>query len=119
MTPMLRVIAILSFAALAASFCTPAFTASALERAYRVIKTNNSSISRTASTPTTPVWSGFGQAKMTPAADPKTKKPYTIQGRRLPHHVSTRWSGSTARTSIRRRISTRRGSRWTKSRSSR
>jgi kynurenine formamidase len=28
---------------------------------------------------TTPVWSGFGQAKMTPAADPKTGKPYTIK----------------------------------------
>ena len=28
--------------------------------------------------PGTPVWSGFGQAKMTPAADPKTHEPYTI-----------------------------------------
>jgi kynurenine formamidase len=28
--------------------------------------------------PTTPVWSGFGQAKMTPMADPKTGKPYTV-----------------------------------------
>jgi kynurenine formamidase len=28
--------------------------------------------------PDTPVWSGFGQAKMTPAADPKTHEPYTI-----------------------------------------
>ncbi|HET6925695.1 MAG TPA: cyclase family protein [Hyphomicrobiaceae bacterium] len=28
--------------------------------------------------PDTPVWSGFGQAKMSPAADPKTKEPYTI-----------------------------------------
>jgi kynurenine formamidase len=26
----------------------------------------------------TPVWSGFGQAKMTPAADPATKRPYTL-----------------------------------------
>jgi kynurenine formamidase len=25
------------------------------------------------------VWSGFGQAKMTPAADPKTHRPYTIK----------------------------------------
>jgi kynurenine formamidase len=28
--------------------------------------------------PTTPVWQGFGQAQMTPAADPKTHQPYTI-----------------------------------------
>jgi len=28
--------------------------------------------------PDTPVWSGFGQAKMTPAANPETKQPYTI-----------------------------------------
>ena len=28
--------------------------------------------------PTTPVWSGFGQATMSAAADPKTHRPYTI-----------------------------------------
>jgi kynurenine formamidase len=28
--------------------------------------------------PDTPVWSGFGQARMTPAVDPKTGEPYTI-----------------------------------------
>src|SRR6476660_3871209 len=28
--------------------------------------------------PNTPVWSGFGQAKMTPAVDPQTRQPYTI-----------------------------------------
>jgi kynurenine formamidase len=28
--------------------------------------------------PDTPVWSGFGQARMTPAGDPKTHRPYTI-----------------------------------------
>src|SRR5499427_1514738 len=28
--------------------------------------------------PDSPVWSGFGQAKMTPAVDPATKIPYTI-----------------------------------------
>jgi hypothetical protein len=79
MTPMLRVIAILSVAALAASLCTPAFAASALERAYRVIQ-NKQFVDLTHSfDTTTPVWSGFGQARMTPAADPKTKKPYTIK----------------------------------------
>jgi kynurenine formamidase len=29
--------------------------------------------------PDSPVWSGFGQAKMTPAVDPQTGQPYTIQ----------------------------------------
>ena len=28
--------------------------------------------------PDTPVWAGFGQAKFSPAADPKTGEPYTI-----------------------------------------
>ena len=105
MTPMLRVIAIVSFAALAASLCTPAFPASALERAYRVIQSKQFVDLTHSFDATTPVWSGFGQARMTPAADPKTKKPYTIKA--APR--STRWPGSTARTSIRRRISTRRG----------
>ena len=79
MTPMLRVIAILSVAALAASLCTPAFPASALERAYRVIQSKQFVDLTHSFDATTPVWSGFGQARMTPAADPKTKKPYTIK----------------------------------------
>ena len=29
--------------------------------------------------PSTPVWSGFGQATMTAACDPKTNRPYTIE----------------------------------------
>lgn len=29
--------------------------------------------------PTTPVWSGFGQAAMTAASDPKTRQPYSIE----------------------------------------
>src|SRR5882724_11385775 len=29
--------------------------------------------------PTTPVWSGFGQATMSPATDPKTHLPYTLE----------------------------------------
>ena len=29
--------------------------------------------------PDTPVWSGFGQARMSPAIDPKTKAPFTIE----------------------------------------
>jgi kynurenine formamidase len=79
MTPMFRVIAILSFVALAASLCTPAFAASALERAYRVIQSKQFVDLTHSFDATTPVWSGFGEARMTPAADPKTKKPYTIK----------------------------------------
>jgi kynurenine formamidase len=29
--------------------------------------------------PKSPVWSGFGQAMMAPAADPKTRRPYTLE----------------------------------------
>ena len=79
MTPMLRVIAILFFAALAASLCTPAFAASALERAYRVIQSKQFVDLTHSFDATTPVWCGFGQATMTAAADPKTQKPYTIK----------------------------------------
>jgi kynurenine formamidase len=79
MTPMLRFAAMLSFAALTASLCTPASAASALERAYRVIQSKTFVDLTHSFDSTTPVWSGFGQAKMTPAADPKTKKPYTIK----------------------------------------
>jgi kynurenine formamidase len=79
MTPMLRFTAVFSFVALAASLGTAASAASALDRAYRVIQ-NKTFVDLTHSfDSTTPVWSGFGQAKMTPAADPKTKKPYTIK----------------------------------------
>jgi kynurenine formamidase len=49
-----------------------------LDRAYRTI-TGKRFVDLTHSfSPDTPVWSGFGQAKMTPAADPKTHEPYTI-----------------------------------------
>jgi kynurenine formamidase len=50
-----------------------------LARAYRVI-TSKQFVDLTHSFGTqTPVWSGFGPAKMTPAADPKTHRPYTIK----------------------------------------
>jgi kynurenine formamidase len=49
-----------------------------LDRAYRIIA-NKQLVDLTHSFgPDTPVWSGFGQAKMTPATDPKTGEPYTI-----------------------------------------
>src|SRR5499427_1517172 len=52
--------------------------ASELDRAYRTIA-GKKFVDLTHSFSTdTPVWSGFGQARMTPAADPKTHEPYTI-----------------------------------------
>ena len=50
-----------------------------LTRAYRVIASKKFVDLTHSFGPQTPVWSGFGQAKMTPAADPKTHKPYTIK----------------------------------------
>jgi kynurenine formamidase len=50
-----------------------------LARAYRVIASKNFVDLTHSFDPRSPVWSGFGQAKMTPAADPKTKRPYTIK----------------------------------------
>jgi kynurenine formamidase len=49
-----------------------------LARAYRVIAGKELVDLTHGFGPDTPVWSGFGQAKMTPAADPKTGEPYTI-----------------------------------------
>jgi kynurenine formamidase len=70
----------LSFVALATwlAFATATQAESNLERAYRII-TSKRFVDLTHSFgPNTPVWSGFGQAKMAPAADPKTNEPYTI-----------------------------------------
>lgn len=50
-----------------------------LARAYRTIASKTFVDLTHSFGPDTPVWSGFGQAKMSPAADPKTKKPYTIK----------------------------------------
>ena len=57
----------------------PARADSDLARAYRVIAAKQFVDLTHSFAPNTPVWSGFGQAKMTPAADPKTKRPYTIK----------------------------------------
>ena len=56
----------------------PAFAQSDLARAYKVIAAKNFVDLTHAFGPDTPVWSGFGQAKLSPAADPQTKKPYNI-----------------------------------------
>jgi kynurenine formamidase len=49
-----------------------------LERAYQTIASKTFVDLTHSFGPDTPVWSGFGQAKFSPAADPKTHEPYTI-----------------------------------------
>ena len=61
------------------SLTPPAHADSDLARAYRVIASKKFVDLTHAFGPETPVWSGFGQARMSPAADPKTKKPYTLK----------------------------------------
>src|SRR5581483_2412393 len=56
-----------------------AFAQSDLARAYRVIASKQFVDLTHSFGPGTPVWSGFGQAKFSPAADPQTKRPYTIK----------------------------------------
>jgi kynurenine formamidase len=67
---------VLSLALLAAA---PARADSDLARAYRVIAGKEFVDLTHSFSPETPVWSGFGQAKFSPAADPKTGRPYTIK----------------------------------------
>ena len=69
-----------SFVTLAlALLCTSGSAGSDLDRAYRIISGKQFVDLTHSFGPTTPVWSGFGQADFTPAFDPKTKKPYTIK----------------------------------------
>jgi kynurenine formamidase len=49
-----------------------------LDRAYRIIAGKQLVDLTHKFGPDTPVWSGFGQAKMTPAVDPQTGQPYTV-----------------------------------------
>src|SRR3984885_15260913 len=49
-----------------------------LTRAYRTIASKKFVDLTHSFGPDTPVWSGFGQAKFSVAADPKTHEPYTI-----------------------------------------
>lgn len=60
--------------ALGPSACTD----SDLARAYQTIAARKFVDLTHAFGPDSPVWSGFGQARFSPAADPKTHEPYTI-----------------------------------------
>jgi kynurenine formamidase len=50
-----------------------------LDETYKVIASKKFVDLTHAFGPDTPVWSGFGQARFSPATDPVTKKPYTIE----------------------------------------
>ncbi|MBO0759278.1 MAG: cyclase family protein [Bradyrhizobiaceae bacterium] len=52
---------------------------STLDRAYRIIASKKFVDLTHSFGPDTPVWQGFGQAKMTPASDPQTHEAYTIE----------------------------------------
>ena len=56
----------------------PAQAQSDLAHAYRIIAAKKFVDLTHSFGPQTPVWAGFGQAKFSPAADPKTHEPYTI-----------------------------------------
>ena len=71
--------AALAVALVVAGVAAPAAAQSDLSRAYRTIAAKKFVDLTHSFGPDTPVWSGFGQAKMSPAADPKTKQPYTIK----------------------------------------
>jgi kynurenine formamidase len=66
------------FLAAAIGLTTAAGAASDLDRALRTISAKKFVDLTHSFSPDTPVWSGFGQARMSPAADPKTHEPYTI-----------------------------------------
>jgi kynurenine formamidase len=73
-----RFVTILIAAAVSIGANSTASGASALDRAFRTIAGKRFIDLTHSFGPDTPVWSGFGQAKMMPAADPKTHEPYTI-----------------------------------------
>ena len=72
MAPKLRFFSALLLLALAGFPQSFAYAQSDLARAYRVIASKQFVDLTHSFGPNTPVWSGFGQAKMTPASDPKT-----------------------------------------------
>jgi kynurenine formamidase len=74
----LRSAAALAAACIALAVASPAQAQGSLARAYRIIAGKQFVDLSHSFGPDSPVWSGFGQAKMTPAGDPKTKQPYTI-----------------------------------------
>ena len=68
-----------TLACLAFTAASPAGAQSDLARAYRIIASKKFVDLTHSFGPDSPVWSGFGQAKMTPAYDPKDKRAYTLK----------------------------------------
>jgi kynurenine formamidase len=78
--PTFRLLLYCSLAAFFFALSAPLARAeSDLMRALHVIQSKKFVDLTHSFSPDTPVWSGFGQAKFSPAADPKTKRPYTIK----------------------------------------
>ena len=77
-SPRMPLFTLVLAAAVSMSVPHGARAASDLDRAYRIIAGKKFVDLTHSFGPGTPVWSGFGQAKMTPAVDPQTKQPYTI-----------------------------------------
>jgi kynurenine formamidase len=73
-----RFVIVLLAVASGIAFCSVPGAAGDLDRAYRTIAAKKFVDLTHSFAADTPVWSGFGQARMTPAADPKTHEPYTI-----------------------------------------
>src|SRR3954462_5110851 len=71
-------LSMLAAAAIGFGLVTTAQAETQLGRAYRIIAGKQFVDLTHSFGPNTPVWSGFGQAKMTPAVDPQTRQPYTI-----------------------------------------
>ena len=72
-----RIIAALAIAALITG-TGDVRAANDLDRAFQIISAKTFVDLTHRFGPDTPVWSGFGQAKMSPAVDPKSREPYTI-----------------------------------------
>ena len=64
---------------LAATIATAADKSATLADALKVIQSKEFVDLTHSFSPTTPVWSGFGQATMSAASDPKTHMPYTLE----------------------------------------
>ena len=79
MTTKLAALLVLPLIGLDIAAAAPAQAQSDLARAYRVIASKQFVDLTHSFGSGTPVWSGFGQAKFSPAADPQTKRPYTIK----------------------------------------
>jgi kynurenine formamidase len=77
-SPIRRSSAILFLAAMSFGVFIARADANDLDRVYSILAGKTFVDLTHSFGPDSPVWSGFGQAKMTPAVDPKTREPYTI-----------------------------------------